>query len=135
MLTHLKSLGSLTKVLGNIYHLLKSDSQFIGVYPNAVSKPEIAKKYNFRTDFDPTKHFSGAQYTTRVENSDGSVFEIKEIHLPQAEFRRCAEIAGFIDVQFANPIVSEEGTRAKPEEFWKEFRQIPIYQFFVCKKF
>ncbi len=134
-LTHLKSATTLEKVVKNIFQVLKSDSIFVGAFPNVIADAQIAKKYNFSTDFNPKKYWHGSHYTNTLRNLDGTTFDVREMYITRDIFRRYAENAGFLDAQFFAPVISEEGKKEKSGGFWKEFLEIPLAQFFVCKKF
>lgn len=124
--------STLKNIFRGVSSLLKHGGRFVGVYTVPVSQA-VARKYNYGTNFDPEKHPPGSLFDAWADTEKG-MFRCKEIYITRGIMQECVDQAGLVDLQFLQPLVSPLGIQEQGEDFWTEFLDLPIHQYFQCKK-
>ncbi|KAI1700619.1 methyltransferase domain-containing protein [Ditylenchus destructor] len=130
MLQLTSSVEELSKVLQKIAQSLKPGGAFFAYVPNGIpdlkTNEEDKVKFGFQLVMNPGPRHDGEQIKIAFYINGRPAVESTLTFFFRETYEKCLREAGFGQIQWINPIVSEDGITACGKEFFESYLNPPI---------
>lgn len=124
----------LTQYFFSASNNLKQSGKVVGVFNNCY-EASIVSKYGYHFHDSALRAKPGDLFTGEPKVDDGQeIYSCQQLKIDKDLIQRVSKLTGFKEVVWHKPTVSEDGLKALGEEFWADYLNVPVDQYFVIYK-
>ena len=133
LLHYASTKDELYAISNHINGALRPGGRFVAINSNPSHPTLKNKKYGITAEISSPVH-DGATRTVTYFDAEAAICSFKTYLWQKDTYVKALTTAGFKDIQWHKPIISEEGIQRFGEQFWKELLESPFICGLTCTK-